>query len=1024
MKSVTPELVEAITSPERVLTSVVHVDWDGDGYNGDGSVDDLSQALTTVKIDQVLTSNVPSAATPVVGAAVAQLTGTIEQGHIFGEPRLPVVRNVTTATAATGTGTITVARPTVQPGDTVVMWIASPGSGQYTIRPGGNNVQWVELMFRGDFATNGHMVTGHLLVRKIPLDAVGFAAEPTSYTFIISTKATWAAACVSVSGGFMPGIHKYTTKGLDPDNNSTYTVLNAVPPNVTVPNCLVLGFFAGWAAAGGGVTWTPTAPATELADTCSTSGVENATITVTQNVSPAVGLVQMSATISAATEPGVAGVIAFAPMIAGDETQNAAWTYSELNPSNLLAGKQRDGRPLTASMLFATRNGAQSVPIFTGQTLGVDVTSRARKATLTALDNRELMRTLTSDSILPPTVVAESPQLYPGQTLPYYPGLEATWLVSYLFAWCRFDQLSGISNNEGPRAGNGFFASPNIRPGVMLHAPMHGSVSPFVGTLLYAYAQDILNNKVRVAFDRGPYVASTKAPTTGALITAGFMTYTGVSITWNSTGSHSGRIELAARLSIAGQGTIKAGVSDPAGPTQQYAYLNVSAARVVTLTLGQNSGITRTVTGPTLPNDQAWHNVGVHWDSATGSATFRVDSTNTVVGFTTFTGSAPPSSNVNADMTLTDGAQIAEWQVTGHFGLGSSNDIVNVGDPFVWQNFIPTAFIDKSENVMDAILAVDTNTDVWQLLNDLANAEFAAVYFDTAGYPHYRTRYSDVTDTGQTVQRQLTTLNALKDIDYQSGVSQVANQIQAVFTPVAYTLSGVAWKPSTPLKVPANTCLTIYATMPGVQLPTATSVFNNGNGNTAPDGSGTVYAFNALGGISFAGSIVGSSIILTICNGNGVDLWMVDNTGQATVSITSSWVSSDQTVAGQIWQDSDSIRQRGPQPLLNGISQNKWRQRQDVADTIARILLNDLAFPVPVLTNIKIVGDPRLELGDLVTLTDVDGLGLNGDYRLVGISPDISVTNGFTQTLVARYAGCGVGVWDQSFWDDCSVWGA
>ena len=241
MKSVTPELVEAITSPERVLTSVVHVDWDGDGYNGDGSVDDLSQALTTVKIDQVLTSNVPSAATPVVGAAVAQLTGTIEQGHVFGEPRLPVVRNVTTATAATGTGTITVARPTVQPGDTVVMWIASPGSGQYTIRPGGNNVQWVELMFRGDFATNGHMVTGHLLVRKIPLDAVGFAAEPTSYTFIISTKATWAAACVSVSGGFMPGIHKYTTKGLDPDNNNTYTVLNAVPPNVTVSNCLVLG---------------------------------------------------------------------------------------------------------------------------------------------------------------------------------------------------------------------------------------------------------------------------------------------------------------------------------------------------------------------------------------------------------------------------------------------------------------------------------------------------------------------------------------------------------------------------------------------------------------------------------------------------------------------------------------------------------------------------------------------------------------------------------------------------------------
>lgn len=1029
MKSVASDLADAITSPERVIFPALHVDWDNDGYNGDGSVDDLSNTISSVNITQTLTTNVPSSAQPVAGAAVASLSANLDQGHPFGDPRTPVVRNITTSSAATGNGTITITRPTVQPGDTVLLWIASPSSTQYPIRPGGSNAVWNEIMYRGDYTTaNTHFVTGHLLVRRIPLDPVLFAAEPTTYTFKISSFVTWTAACVSVIGGYTPGIHKYSTKGLDVNNTATYTPLNATPVTVTLPGCLVLGFFAGWAGPAG-ATWTPTAPAVEIADTTSTSGIENAAISVTQYTGPPIGLVQMSATISVPTEPGVAAVVAFAPMQAGDDTQNAAWLYSELNPNSMLAGKQRDGRNVTGSIGFATRSGMQSVTVFTGKTLGVDVSSRSRRASLGAQDNRETMRPATVDGFLPPSVIAESPITYFGETLPYRPGLEATWLVSYLFSWCFASQASAVVFNEGARAGVGYFASYNIRPSTFIHIPCHGSLAPFVGYTRYAYQQSTMSTQTRVTFDRGPWVASTAAQPIGAATIGAFGT-TLDSTPWDASGHSAGRIELMCRQTITGSGTIKMGVTGADTPTLRNAYINVAAGGAVTLTLAQNGGITRTVVGPTIPQDRAWHNLGVHWDSTTGSATFKLDTATTVTAFAAFTGTAPGTINVYADMNVTSGAQVAEIQVAGGYSISvgfEDANVVKLADPFMWDNFVPTAFIDRSENLMDSVLASDQSGDVWAMLSGLAEAEFAAVYFDADGYPHYRTRYSDLTPVGQTVQRQLTTLNALTDVDYQSGVDQLANQIQATFSPIAVTINAVAWQPSSPLLVPARSCVTVYATIPGLQLPTATAsiVFIGATQN--PDGTG----FNTGGAnMTYSGFVVGSQLAITICNGNGSDVYMVDTSGNPGIQFKTSWVTSGTTTLGTIWQDNESVRRHGPQPLLNGVSPSKWRQRQDSADRLARILLADIAEPKPVLTNVKIVGDPRLQLGDLVQFVDPDGLGFNGNYRLVGISPNFSTTDGFTQSLVARsnagatgYGNCGVAIWDVSLWDDCSVWG-
>lgn len=1033
MKSVSTELAAALTAPERVLTPRVTCDWDGDGFNGRGTVDDLSRGISSLQIDQTLTSNVPSIAQPVAGAAVGQLVVDVEQGHLFGVPMTPVVRNLTSSTAATGTGTISVTRGPVKPGDTILTWIAYSGQACF-INTNDMSVVWKQLASRGDFtSTSSRQTTGFLLVRRVGVTQADADAEPNTYTFKQCNSTPWVAHCVVIASDYAPGIHALTSKGADPDSrlNTTYTLLQGRRITTTLDNCLLLGFFAGYAV-GTGVTWTPDAPATELADVCSASAASNNVATcVTQVSNATAGSYTLGATISVATEPGVVAVVALSPMIAGDDTQNAAWTYSELNPSSLLAGKSRLARPVTVSLEVATTAGAQSVPLFTGQSLGVDVSSRSRKATLTALDNRELMRGDTQLLGLTDAVIAENPLMSAGETLPTFPGLEATWLVSYVFSYCR----AGQNNSLGAPSGDGFFASPNVRPATMLHVPCHGSLEPFLGFTLYAYAQSSLNSRTRVTFGSGPWVAATSAAPVGGKIDAKWST-SGTLSTWRQdfTGNSStvGRVEIYLQRSLPVSGTATIGGIDPVN-VSNFFFLDLLATGVLQLRLGMNSGITRTVTGPSFPADGAWHAVGVHWDSTTGIATFKVDTTTTNVGFAAFTnGSLATFAFPNCYATLTAGVRMAELQISGGYPITGTDEarVIRASDPFAWDNFTPTAFIDQSENVLDSTVPIDAGTDSYGLLSDLADAEFAAVYFDANGYPHYRTRASDVSTTGQTVQRTLTTLSALKDIDYQSGVDQLANSIQAPFTPIVIEQNVQVWEPSSPLRIPANsTFFSIDVTLPGIRVDQSSDVFTIGNGNTLPDGSGVV----VTGNFSMSATSNGTQGTVILSNNNPFDVWMVDVSGNPTVSWTSAIVKSGTATLTTAVTDDDSIRAYGVQTPVNGIAENRWRQRQDTASVLARLLITDLANPGPVLTNVKVVGDPRLELGDLVRLVDQDGLGLVGNYRLVGVSPSYAPDEGFTQTLVARRTGlgpgglagggCGVAIWDTSFWDDCTVWG-
>jgi hypothetical protein len=158
---------------------------------------------------------------------------------------------------------------------------------------------------------------------------------------------------------------------------------------------------------------------------------------------------------------------------------------------------------------------------------------------------------------------------------------------------------------------------------------------------------------------------------------------------------------------------------------------------------------------------------------------------------------------------------------------------------------------------------------------------------------------------------------------------------------------------------------------------------------------------------------------ITITNPNGFEVWLVDTSGSPTVEYTFSWYQSGPTTTVSV-EDADSIRRYRTQPLP--VPTSIWRQRSDTAYQIADRLLSDLAVPRATLKNIQIVGDPRLEIGDLVRVVDADGLGVDDRFRITGITSSGSATGGFVQSITARGAAS-VAVWDESSWDDTTVWG-
>jgi hypothetical protein len=646
-----------------------------------------------------------------------------------------------------------------------------------------------------------------------------------------------------------------------------------------------------------------------------------------------------------------------------DERLQAVRYFSLSNVGSPLAGLPRLNRDILLDAEFLTDTGWQAVPLLRGVSRNLPVRVAQRQATLTGLDHRSKFRTL----VTLPAMAADAPQS--GNLAPNKPGMEGTWIVSYVMWRC------------------GFPLSPPPPSGCRIFVPMHGSAMPFIGPAFegspVAYIEILpsgtsLGPFFPLEFADGPFVLATRdvkpepaGPGTIENYVADLAPAPGT-VMFTADGRSAGRMTAWIRpdcgLNVS---VFNTRFDGPAwfAPSNQFDLTN--------------NGVGRTVNGPDVPADGRWHLVGVQWDDAQGTATFNVDGVLTTIGFTPTP--AAPGADDDWRAFCTASGQFAELQMST--GLAA-------GEPWPPLAYTAPARVDRSALRLDGIAGAPP-LEGWLILQELAAAEQGAAYLTADGTPVYATRARLISPAAATPQRTITADAHLFDLAYDHSLDQVANIVTGDYQPIVVASQTAVWSTTERLRIPPLSTLTVIASYSGIATSQRAVT---GFANDASDGTGTVYG---VGGSIVpvtvtALSDTASRIIVT--NTRGVAIWLIDAQNQPALALIGDQVA--QGGAGPVpivAVDEASRAAYGDQPLT--LSANRWVQTRAMGGGLAMVTARDLGQPRAVFAGLPIPLDPRLEYFDRVTVTDPDNTGVQADVWVVGLEHRVEA--GDDQTVVA-----------------------
>lgn len=652
--------------------------------------------------------------------------------------------------------------------------------------------------------------------------------------------------------------------------------------------------------------------------------------------------------------------------------RKASWWYSRFNTESPLFGLEPLNSEVTADIGARTDAGPEYVRKFTGTLRGLTVRATATTVAMNALDYRLKLAAKVQLPMIVGAAYDEDIQ----------PNLSVNWIL-----------------NEILQA-NGICAVPPNREQCVFSASLLGSTWPSVGTLVESNYTDGVKRAPTFVID-GPF-----GP---ALDTRSEVRQNNYHIDQaNPIGPQPGQAFLAQGWVYAGEDT---GDGDPAfifsllpetNLMDGSAALNILNGQIVFS--GDRAGESPIgFFGQILDGPPAWHFIGVHmqFTETQRIATINLDG---VVASGSVSNAAgldwgPDWLRLSLGSSVTPGdvdVPLSAWQVTAE-----------PEPPATWDDaFEPTAVIERSTNDLVAITPSDAQ-DSWNLIKDISSTEFATFFFDEHGiFRWWPTTHWSLPET-QEIVREVTAKNALIDITYKDTVDQIRNMVRVNANPVTVQPEGFFWEAAEVYEVPGLSSIEIWANFenPVWQLitdnPAQVPVTDRSyvEGWDADDDTGTrvfdytidITAFATAAKIVVENTSADTMWILGEITGDerppGIKLF-----GKPVVTATESAVTAEVPNA-------PSIALFGERSI--DVPATRWRQTRAAVETQAAYLGAQLSSPRPVLTEIPIIGDPRLQLGDRIRIVDRDGLALDGTYRITGIKDEVTPSS-YTQTLTAR----------------------
>lgn len=677
-----------------------------------------------------------------------------------------------------------------------------------------------------------------------------------------------------------------------------------------------------------------------------------------------------------------------------DPLKSAAWLFDSYSASSPLYGLDwtgaQGGTVVEVFQGLADLPGqttAEVYPAFTGFVTNVQINRTTGEVTLTLIDNRVQLAVLPQ---IPAVVASGLPQIAPG--------LSSLWPLDYVL-----------------RA-NKFYSGPPPRTGCAWYMSGHGSVYPEISGLLsnwsggWTVAGDVVFDEATFGSVVAPYGSEqtcdncfliTPPASPVPFGTTGHSLYIEGAIYINGVfGAQSLSIELDATSDTVVVPSITSGVGTISIPS---------------ITWGTNSAIYNIAVSP------GWHTVAFQF-LRTGTTTGTINCWIDRVARTSFnaTGLANNAAGVLTQVRMNSSAPLDTWQVTNE---------TSPGGPVA---FTPNAILDASLNKLTAVPAY-TNTDAWSLIQDLMEAEFGIGGFDegplVAGGVqtfYFKNRHDAPTSSQLTLQSTLSLMDMQYEINEANRVQTLvaqAHPLSPVGPQMVYSQTGV-------VALPANSTTTLVVTTPNpvTFIPTLVNTpipigglpgtsFNGYMANRRADGTGA--AVTNLNGATL--QLSATTVAVAMNNPNAYTVYLAPTAGFSTANgvlalfgyavvetpaTTTAAQTSGSTGSGV--QVSESYASGLPSVTL---TDNLWRQDIPTVQQLVIDELGDLLRPRAMVTNLVVVGDARLQLGDRVTLSDpgdlatsggtVAGAVLNDDFIVISIHPTID-PSGFTQTLTLR----------------------
>ncbi|MFJ8649135.1 hypothetical protein ACIRNI_23810 [Streptomyces sp. NPDC093546] len=296
----------------------------------------------------------------------------------------------------------------------------------------------------------------------------------------------------------------------------------------------------------------------------------------------------------------------------------------------------------------------------------------------------------------------------------------------------------------------------------------------------------------------------------------------------------------------------------------------------------------------------------------------------------------------------------------------------------------------------------------WDVITQIAKASMSTAEFDERGIFHWRnyTRFAKAptsADLTLTSVRDIAALTVTEEID---ACRNYCVQPFKDWSSVKVT-SGTTYNDTVVREVPGNSSVTLKYVLAEEEFDVGPPNVDDDQ-SVAPGFSVRFAASNAAGADAVKGAVdilarrEEGCLVLRFTNRTGRRLYTVTEDGKPSVHIQTLKPSTEavERRATSWISGSTSERYHGRQEFYAEASD--WIQDYRAAQELADAMRVAGQYPVPVLGEVEVLYDPRIQLGDVVRVVDSTGAALDTLAWVVGIKTGSTAAGTVQQTLTLR----------------------